>query len=142
MINVKKMLQMAGVGKDDLVYDLGCGDGRIIVTAAGRFGARAVGVEADPLRFLFSLTRVKLSGLGGRVKVIWGNFFHQDLRNATVVTVFLSLEANSKLKEKLKRELSPGTRVISYYWVFDGWKVVEIDSSSHLYLYHVEDENR
>jgi len=81
-----------------VVYDLGCGDGRIIIAAAGEFGARAVGIEADPLRFLLSFVRIKVSGLGSKVKVIWGNFFHHNLSDATVVTVFLSNEANDKLR--------------------------------------------
>lgn len=139
MENVKKMLKIAEVGKDDVVYDLGCGDGRIIAIAAGEFGVRAVGIEADPLRFLFSFVRIKISGLGNKVKVIWGNFFHVNLEEATVVTVFLSNKANRKLKEKLQRELSPGTRIISYCWIFDGWKPVKTDPSSHLYMYQIED---
>jgi predicted RNA methylase len=139
MENVKKMLKMAEVGKDDVVYDLGCGDGRIIAIAAGEFGVRAVGIEADPLRFLFSFVRIKVSGLGNKAKVIWRDFFRVNLEEATVVTVFLSNKANSKLKEKLQRELSPGTRVISYYWIFDGWKPVKINPSSHLYMYQIED---
>lgn len=138
MKNVKKMLEMAEVEEDDVVYDLGCGDGRIIAAAAGEFGARAVGIEADPLRFLFSWTRMKASGLGHRAKVIWGNFFSHNLGDATVVTVFLSGEANDKLKEKLQRELSPGVRVISYYWIFYGWKEVKVDPLSHLYMYQIE----
>jgi len=137
MENVRKMLKMAGVGKDDVVYDLGCGDGRIIIAAAGEFGARAVGIEADPLRFLLSFVRIKVSGLGSKVKVIWGNFFHHNLSDATVVTVFLSNEANDKLRAKLEKELSPGTRVISYYWIFSGWKAVKADFSSHLYMYQI-----
>jgi len=138
MSNVKKMLRMAGVGKDDIVYDLGCGDGRIIATAVKEFGARAVGIEADPLRFLFSWLRIKVSRLGDKAKVIWGNFFSFNLKDATVVTVFLSYEANNKLKEKLQRELSPGTKVVSYYWVFDGWRPVKVDLLSRLYMYQIE----
>lgn len=138
MEKVKKMLEMAEVAENDLVYDLGCGDGRIIATAAGEFGARAVGIEADPFRFLFSWARIKVSGLGNKVKVIWGNFFSCKLEEATVITVFLSNQANDRLKKKLQTELSPGTRVISYYWVFRGWKVVKADLPSQLYMYKIE----
>lgn len=136
--NVRKMLKMAEVGPDDVVYDLGCGDGRIIAIAAGEFGARAVGIEADPLRFLLSFIRVKFSGVGDKVNVIWGNFFNHKLKDATVVTVFLSTKANRKLKEKLEKELSPGTRIVSYYWVFDDWKVAKCDPFLHLYLYKID----
>ncbi|MBE0477631.1 class I SAM-dependent methyltransferase [Candidatus Aerophobetes bacterium] len=133
------MLKMAEIEENDVVYDLGCGDGRIIVAAASRFGARAVGIEADPLRFLFSWLRVKLCGLGDKVKVIWGNFFSYNLADATVITVFLSHEANSKLKEKLQKELSPGARVVSYYWLFHGWKVIKFDPVHQLYMYRIGD---
>lgn len=138
MENVRKMLSLAEVGPDDVVYDLGCGDGRIVAMAAGEFGARAIGVEADPLRFLWSYIRIKILGLGKRATIKWGNFFHRDLNEATVVTVFLSREANAKLKEKLKKELKTGTRIISYYWMFDGWRTVKIDSFFSLYLYRIE----
>lgn len=135
MVNVEKMLLMAEVKEDDVVYDLGCGDGRIITAAASKFGAKAVGIEADPLRFLFSWVRVKLLGLGDRVKVMWGNFFACSLADATVVTVFLSDTANNKLEYKLQKELAAGTRVVSYYWIFPGWKPLKIDHNHRLYLY-------
>ncbi|MBC7188660.1 SAM-dependent methyltransferase [Candidatus Aerophobetes bacterium] len=131
------MLEMAQVGKEDIVYDLGCGDGRIVAVAAGEFGARAVGIEADPVRFLISFLRVKLGRTKNRAKIIWGNFYSCSLSEATVVTVFLSPEANERLKEKLQRELSPGTRIVSYLWVFEGWKAIKADYLSHLYLYRI-----
>ncbi len=136
--NVRKMLSLAEVGPDDVVYDLGCGDGRIVVIAVKEFGARAVGIEADPLRFLWSYMRIKLSGLGEKAKIIWGNFFNHNLSEATVITVFLSSKANNKLKEKLERELDVGTRIISYYWTFDGWKTIKVDPLLSVYLYRIE----
>lgn len=139
MRNVEKMLHMAEVGGDDVVYDLGCGDGRIIATAVKKFGARAVGIEADPVRFLYSWMRIKLAGLGDGAKVVWGNFFSHELKDATVITVFLSDQANHKLKEKLKKELIPGTRVVSYYWVFKGWRTFKVDFPSQLYMYRIEE---
>lgn len=135
--HVKRMLKMARVGPEDVVYDLGCGDGRIITIAAGEFGARAVGIEADPFRFFLSFLRVRFSGVRDKVSVRWGNFFNHNLKDATVVTVFLSTKANRKLKEKLKKELSPGTRVVSYYWIFDDLKMTECDPFLHLYLYEI-----
>jgi len=134
---VRKMLQMAKVKSDDLLYDLGCGDGRIIKMATSEFGAKAVGIEADPLRFLFSLIRIKITKAGKKAKVIWGNFFNINLEKATVITVFLSREVNEKLKEKFQKELRPGTRIISYYWVFPGWRISEIDESHQIYLYKI-----
>jgi precorrin-6B methylase 2 len=132
---VRRMLEMTGVGPSDVVYDLGSGDGRVVLEAARTFHARAVGIEADPLRVLISRLAVSIFHLEGHVKVIWGNFFHADLREATVVTVFLSQGTNQKLKPKLMAELKPGTRVVSYVWTFDGWTPALQDAKNELSMY-------
>ena len=132
---VKRMLEMSGVGESDVVYDLGSGDGRVILEAARTFHAKAVGIEADPLRVLISRLAVALLRSEGNVKVIWGNFYHADLREATVVTVFLSQRTNQKLKSKLMAELRPGTRVVSYVWTFDGWTPALQDARNELSMY-------
>ena len=135
---VRRMLEMSGAGPSDVVYDLGSGDGRIIMEAARTYHARAVGVEADPLRALFSRLVVSLLHLKGQVKVIWGNFFHIDLSEATIVTVFLSQGTNQRLKPKLMAELRPGTRVVSYVWTFDDWMPVSRDLENKLSLYVIQ----
>jgi precorrin-6B methylase 2 len=132
---VRKMLEMSGVGPSDVVYDLGSGDGRVVVEAARTFHARAVGIEADPLRVLISRLVVALLHLEGGVRVVWGNFYHADLREATVVTVFLSQKTNQKLKSKLIAELKPGTRVVSYVWTFEGWTPALRDDRNELSMY-------
>jgi precorrin-6B methylase 2 len=136
--NVRRMLEMSGAGPSDVVYDLGSGDGRIIVEAARAYHARAVGVEADPLRVLFSRLVVALLHLKGQVRVIWGNFFHIDLSEATIVTLFLSQGTNQRLKSKLMAELRPGTRVVSYTWTFDDWVPALRDARSKLSLYVIQ----
>ncbi|MEM7115062.1 MAG: class I SAM-dependent methyltransferase [Chloroflexota bacterium] len=118
MREVHKMLQMADVGSNDLVYDLGCGDGRTVVTAARRYGARAVGIEIDPLRYLWCQLLITVLGLRGRVKIVFGDFFNQDLSNATVVTCYLLQSTNEKLEAKFKQELSPSTRIVSHDFTF------------------------
>lgn len=132
---VRKMLEMGGAGPSDVVYDLGCGDGRIIVEAAMTYHAKAVGVEADPIRVLWSRLFVAVHRVKGQVKVIWGNLFKVNLSEATVVTLFLSQGANQKLKAKLLSELKPGTRVVSYVWTFDGWTPKQRDVKNELSLY-------
>jgi predicted RNA methylase len=139
---VKNMLEMARVEADDVVYDLGSGDGRIVIEAARSFNAGAVGIEADPLRFLWSKVKVLLLGLQKQVNIRWGNFFREDISEATVVTLFLSRKANQNLKSKLKVELQPGTRVVTYYWKFNGWKPVQEDMKNHIYLYVVGQTTR
>ena len=142
MKKVREMLEMGGVSSTDLVYDLGCGDGRIITEAASRYGARAVGIEADPLRFIWSRMEIRAKGLGDRVRVVRGNFFHEDLREATVVTMFLQQGTNQRLKEKLLTELRPGTRVITYTWTFEGWHPIKHNPSSQVYVYEIGTSER
>jgi len=135
---VRRMLEMSGAGPSDVVYDLGSGDGRVVVEAARKYHARAVGVEADPLRVLFSRLVVYLLHLKGQVRVVWGNFFHIDLSEATIVTLFLWQGTNRKLESKLIAELRPGTRVVSHIWTFDGWTRVSRDADQELSMYVIK----
>lgn len=132
---VRRMLEMADVQQGDAVYDLGSGDGRVIVTAAGEFGARAVGVEADPLRLLWSLLRIRVAGLEEKVSAVWGNLFSMDIGEATVVTVYQNPRTNKRLRGKLESELRPGTRVVSYMFTFEEWEPDEVDKEFKAYLY-------
>lgn len=134
-ILVQKMLEIAEVNSEDVLYDLGSGDGRIIIEAARRYNANAVGIEADPLRYFWSKLMILLYGVNQKVKVIWGNFFNKDITTATVVTLFLSSKANQQLKTKLQNELKPGTRIVSYYWTFHGWDPVKEDRKDKIYMY-------
>jgi SAM-dependent methyltransferase len=111
---VNAMLKLAGVTKNDVVYDLGCGDGQIIV-AAGKLGARAVGVDIDPERVREAEANIKAAGVGNRVRVILGDIFDPrlEISEATVVTLYLLPGLNAKLAPRLKAELRPGTRVVS-----------------------------
>lgn len=111
---VEEMLGLAGVTDKDLVYDLGCGDGRIVVTAAQKYGARGVGVDIDPERIREANANAKKAGVTDRVQFILGDLFDADIRPATVVTLYLLPEINLKLKPKLLRDLKAGTRVVSH----------------------------
>lgn len=138
MSMVHKMLLMAEVGPDDLVYDLGCGDGRIIVTAARRYGARAVGIELDPLRYLWCQLLITVLRLRKRVGIVYGDFFKQDLSGADVVTCYLLRDTNKKLQGKFKEELNPETRVVSNYFTFPNLQLVGEDKEEKLYLYRLK----
>lgn len=131
----RKMLELAKVTPEDTVVDLGSGDGRIIVMAAEEFGATALGIEADPLRVLWSRSIIWRHGLRDRVKVVWGNFYSQSIAAATVVTVFQGQAINKNLQSKLSIELKPGTRVVSYSFSFEDWDPVETQKKPNLYLY-------
>lgn len=134
MGTVNKMLAIADVSPDDLVYDLGCGDGRIIVTAARRYGARAVGIEIDPFRYLWCQLLITVLGLRDRVQVVFGDFFGKDLCEADVVTCYLLQVTNDKLEAKLLEDLRPGTRVVSNYFTFPGLVKVRENGDARLYL--------
>jgi SAM-dependent methyltransferase len=118
---VRTMLDLAQVGPGDVVYDLGCGDGRIVVEAARR-GARGVGVDLDPERIREARASARDAGVEGRVEFREGDLFATDVRPATVVTLFLWPEVNLKLRAALLAQLRPGARVVSYWHDMGDWK--------------------
>ena len=111
---VEAMLQVAKVTKNDVVYDLGTGDGRIPVTAAKKYGARGVGIDIDPQRIKDANENVAKNNIGDRVKIVQGDLFETDISEATVVTLYLLPSLNQKLLPKLNKELKPGTRIVSH----------------------------
>jgi cyclopropane fatty-acyl-phospholipid synthase-like methyltransferase len=111
---VDAMLTMAGVTAKDVVYDLGCGDGRIPVTAAKVYGAHAVGIDIDPQRIEEANANVKSAGVGDKVKILNADLFATDISPASVVTLYLLPSLNKKLMPKLQKELKPGTRIVSH----------------------------
>ena len=129
---VEKMLEMAKVTKDDVVYDLGCGDGRMLIVAAEKYGARGVGIDIDPRRIAESKSNAKLARIGKRVKFILGDATKVDISKATVVTLYLLPESNELLRPKLERELKEGTRVVSHNYRIPGWKNREVASAAVL----------
>jgi predicted RNA methylase len=118
---VKRMLDMADLKKKDVVYDLGSGDGRVVVSAALR-GNNAVGIELDPIKVLYSRLFIRLLKLQKKAKIVKGDIFVKDLSKADVVIMFLLHDTNQKLKSKLKKELKKGARIVSYSFVLEGWK--------------------
>ena len=138
---VHKMLALAGVRPGDVVYDLGSGDGRILIMATRRFGARAVGIEIDPLFYLWTQLKIAVLGQRRRVRLIRGDLFDQDLSQADVVTCYLLPRTNERLVGKLARELRPGTRVVSRRFQLPGWSPVRHASEARLYMYSIGDES-
>jgi ubiquinone/menaquinone biosynthesis C-methylase UbiE len=114
METVQKMLEMGRVGKNDVVYDLGCGDGRIVVTAAKERGARGVGIDLNPERIAEANANARTAGVTDRVRFMVGDLFAADFAPATVVTLYLLPDVNLKLRPQLWRQLKPGTRVVSH----------------------------
>jgi SAM-dependent methyltransferase len=119
---VQAMLKLADVQKTDVVYDLGCGDGRIVIAAAKDFGARGVGVDIDPRRIAEAKENARKAGVEDRVRFEEGDLFNADIHEATVVTLFLLSSVNEKLRPKLIQDLKPGTRVVSNTFRMGDWK--------------------
>jgi SAM-dependent methyltransferase len=130
---VDTMLDFASVGPNDLLYDLGAGTGAIIFRAVEERGARAVGVEVEPIRVLYLRWRARK--LGDRVQIRRGNLFAQDLRAATVVAVFLWPDAMARLRPILEQQLPEGARVVSYYHPVPGWTPERSDEDLKVLMY-------
>ena len=135
------MLQLAAVGPDDVVYDLGSGDGRIIVLAAQKYGARGVGIEIDPALVRLSRQTALEGAVGERATFVEGDLFAVDLTAATVVTLYLSPTINLDLEPKLRRELKPGSRIVSHQFPIGRWepdRVVRASDNTDLYLWTIK----
>ena len=135
---IEKMLEVAKVTPNDVVYDLGCGDGRIVVAAAKK-GARAVGIDIDPQRIKEANARAQAEKVTARARFIENDLFEANIGEATVVTLYLLPRLNEKLKPKLLKELKPGTRIVSHAFDMGDWTPEEKVSvgSSTVYLWRV-----
>jgi len=140
---VEKMLEAAHIKAGEIVYDLGSGDGRIVIAAAREFGARGVGIEIDPQLVAQSAESARRAGVGDRVRFSAGDLFEADLSDATVVTLYLSPELNLRLRPKLLRELRPGSRIVSHDFDMGDWppsqtiRVASRDRVSNVFLWVV-----
>lgn len=119
---VNRMLEVANVNSNDVVYDLGSGDGRIVITAAQKYGARGTGIDINPQLIERSRANAEAAGVADRVQFRQQDLFQADLSNATVVTLYLLPEINLQIRDKLLRELRPGTRIVSHNFDMGEWK--------------------
>jgi len=140
--NVRRMLRLADVQPGEVVYDVGSGDGRVLFFAARNFGARAVGIEIDPLRCLWTQLLIWALGLRGQVRIVWDNIFAQDLSEADVVIIYLLPKTNVKLMKKLWRELRSGARIVTHLFPIPGWACDAIEEEGPLYLYTIREEQK
>lgn len=133
------MLKLAEVTNKDIVYDLGCGDGRFVVTAVQQFGARGVGIDIDPQRIAEARELAKQTKSEDKVRFVEGDLFEADISEATVVTLYLLTRLNLKLRPKLLKELKPGTRIVSHAFDMGDWtpeKTQQVGGSS-IFLWRV-----
>jgi SAM-dependent methyltransferase len=126
MVVVEKMLELGEIDKDDILFDLGCGDGRIVITAAKKFGTRGVGIDIDPQRIEESERAAKEAGVESLVEFRLQDVMKADIREATAVTLYLLPESNALLRPLLEAQLKPGTPVVSHNYSIPGWEKKEI----------------
>ncbi|HAX79538.1 MAG TPA: SAM-dependent methyltransferase [Cyanobacteria bacterium UBA11372] len=124
---VDKMLEMAKVGKNDVLYDLGSGDGRIVITAAEKFGTKGTGIEIDPKLVKQATTNAEKAKVSDRVQFLEQDLFQTDISSATVVTLYLLPELNLRLRPTLLRTLKPGTRIVSHDFDMGIWKPERVE---------------
>jgi SAM-dependent methyltransferase len=140
---IDRMLQLASLKEGETLYDLGCGDGRILIAAASRYKIKGVGIEISEHLAKTAAEKVKKAGLQSQVKIVHADFMKTDLSDANVVTLYLATTANDMLRPNLERYLKPSTRVVSYDYPIPGWKPIETSategrSAQHtIYLYQV-----
>jgi SAM-dependent methyltransferase len=136
---VSAMLKAAKVTKNDVIYDLGCGDGRIVVTAAKEYGARGVGIDIDPQRIKEANENAVKAGVTDKVKFLLQDLFESDFHEATVVSLYLLPSLNLKLRPKLLKELKPGTRIVSHAFDMGDWvpeQTIDVDGRT-VYMWTV-----
>jgi SAM-dependent methyltransferase len=136
---VDAMLDLAKVKSNDVVYDLGCGDGRIVISAAKKYGARGVGIDLNPDRIEEARANARAAGVDGRVLFEARDLFDSDIHDATVVALYLLPEVNMRLRPRLLSELKPGTRVVTHSFAMGDWKPDKemVVDGDHVYLWTV-----
>ncbi len=127
---------LAKVSKNDVVYDLGCGDGTALITAAKEFGARGLGVEIDPLRYWYAKLAVRLAGASDDISIVRKNFFDVNVSDATVVIMYLIPKTLNRLKPKLLQGLKPGTRIVTFVYKID-LPIIAQDLKNEVYVYEI-----
>jgi predicted RNA methylase len=124
-----------------VIYDLGSGEGTVLITAALEYGARGIGIEIDPFRAFFSRFYIYLRGASKKIKITRKNFFEVDLTDATVVFAYLIPKALKKLKLKFLKELKPGTRVVTFVYKMD-LPLIASDTKNEIYVYKIPNRRR
>ena len=136
-VRIRKALQLAKLQPSEMLYDLGAGDGRVLLMAAKEFGARTVGIEVGPVQWALGWLRVFLSGGKPNVKMRCGNFYKADVSAADVVFVYLTSSQTSRLEKKLAQELHTGARVVSVAADFLGWQPELVDRELLIFVYRM-----
>lgn len=134
---IQKALRLANLQPNETLYDLGAGDGRVLMIAARDFGAKAIGIEIGPIQCALIWLRAVVSGMGNRIAVRWGNFYQADIRNGDVVFVYATSKEIMKLAPHLERQMKPGSRLVSISADFAEWEPHEFDDQDLIFVYEM-----
>jgi hypothetical protein len=134
---IRKALKLANLQADEVLYDLGAGDGRVLLIAARDFGAKAVGIEVGPIQCALIWLRVVASGFGSKIQVRWANFYQADLHNADVVFVYATSKEVTRLAPHLEKQLKRGARVVSISADFPEWEPLTLDERELIFVYEM-----
>jgi len=132
---IRRALQLVNLQPDEVLYDLGAGDGRVLLIAAREFGAKAIGIEVGPIQCALIWLRVTVSGLSDKIKIQWGNYFKSDLSEANVVYFYATSTEVVKLAPYLEKQMKPGSRVVSISADFPEWEPFTFDEHELLFVY-------
>ena len=135
-------LALANISPGDILYDLGSGDGRVLVMAAREFGARAIGIEISPIHCLVARVNAILGGINNKVEIRWASFYKVDFSDADVIFVYMTSREATRLQPHLERQLRPGARVISISCEIAAWQPVEFNRDELIYLYRMESKSK
>ena len=137
---VDRMLSLASIRPGETVYDLGCGDGRVLIAAVKNYKAKAVGVEISPKLVAEALERIRKEGVASEARVVEGDLLTTDLTGADVVVIYLATSLNEELRPRMEKFLRPGARVVSHDYAVPGWKparIEESDGKHRIYVYEM-----
>jgi predicted RNA methylase len=134
---IHQALTLAHISPGDILYDLGSGDGRVLVMAAREFGACAIGIEISPIHCVVARVNAFLGGINDKVEIRWTSFYNVDLKDADVIFVYMTSRETTRLRPRLERQLRPGTRVISISCEIAGWQPVEFNREELIFLYRM-----
>lgn len=134
---IRAAFRLAELQPGEMVYDLGAGDGRVLVIAAREFGARAVGIEISPVHCLSALARIRLAGIKDQASIRWGNMYRTDFSAANIIFIYATSRYVNRLAPHLETQLRPGTRVVSISSSIDGWQPAGFDREHLVFLYRI-----
>jgi tRNA A58 N-methylase Trm61 len=135
---IRKALQLAHLSPGEILYDMGSGDGRVLILAAREFGAHAIGIEISPFHYLVAWINIFVHGVNEQVEIKWANFYNANISNASVIFAYVTTKETTLLKSHLESQLHPGSRVVTISCEINGWEPEKYDREELIYVYKIK----